>query len=131
MSMGWQSLFDGKPGRVIDGNGYSVRLFSRSNLRYSEGSRSITILTDIVDESDRLGRKWGLLPNMAVVVYLPTLMKWDDGSAIPQPKAETIIARIQDAITAAGERFRLEFSDAVYEQAERDWRQFVESGPQH
>ncbi len=75
----WQDLFDKKPGRVLEGSGFSVCLYSEGYLRYSEGERTITLLTEIVDESDGLGRKWLVLRKVRTTVYLPVLLKWDDG----------------------------------------------------
>jgi hypothetical protein len=124
----WQDLFDTKPGRVIEGTGFSVRLYSQGNLRYSEGERSITLLTEIVDESDQPGRKWLIFPTVRIVVYLPALLKWDDGAAVETAATSVVISRILEAIAAAGESARTEVSDEVYQQAEKDFEKF---GPKH
>jgi hypothetical protein len=118
----WQDLFDRKTGRVIEGNGFSVCLYSEGNLRYSESERSITLLTEIVDERD--GRKWLIFPKVRVVMYLPTSLRWDDGVQVEPAAAPVVISRILEAITTAGESARTEVSDEVYQQAQRDFENF-------
>ncbi len=120
----WQELFDRKPGRVVEGSGFSVRLYSQGNLRYSEGERSITLLTEIVDESDRLGRKWLVFPRVTVVVYLPTSLKWDDSVPVDAAAAPLVISRILEAIARAGESARTEVSDEIYQKAQQDFESF-------
>jgi len=120
----WQYLFDNQPGRVIEGAGFSVHLYSQGNLRYSEGERSITLLTEIVDETDQLGRRWLIFPSVRIVVYVPTSLKWDDGAAVETAATLVVISRIMEAIAAAGESARTELSDRVYEQAEKDFENF-------
>src|SRR5437764_14637392 len=94
----WQDLFDKKPGRVIEDSGFSVCLYSQGNLRYSEGERSITLLTEIVDESDQLGRKWLILPRVRTIVYLPVSLKWDDGAPVDSAATPIVTSRIMEAI---------------------------------
>ena len=124
----WQDLFDKKPGRVIEGSGFSVCLYSQGNLRYSEGERSITLLTEIVDESDQVGRRWLIFPRVKTIVYLPISLKWDDGTPVDLAATPIVTSRIMEAIASAGEPARTEASDEVYQQAEKDFASF---GPKH
>ncbi len=124
----WQDLFDKKPGRVIESGGFSVCLYSQGNLRYSEGERSITLLTEIVDETDQLGRKWLIFPNVRIIVYLPVSLKWDDGAPVDSAATPIVTSRIMEAIASAVEQARMEVSDEVYQQAEKDFASF---GPNH
>jgi hypothetical protein len=124
----WQDLFDKPPGRVNQGSGFSVCLYSQGNLRYSEGERSITLLTEIIDESDQLGRKWLIFPRVRIIVYLPESLKWDDGAPVDSAAAPIVTSRIMEAIANAGESARTEVSDEVYRRAENDFANF---GPQH
>ena len=124
----WQDLFDKKPGRVVKGSGFSVCLYSQGNLRYSEGERSITILTEIVDESDQVGRKWLIFPGVKSIVYLPVSLKWDDGAPVELAATPIVTSRIMEAFASAGEPARTEVSDEVYQQAEKDFANF---GPKH
>lgn len=122
--MRWQNLVDDKPARTVRGDGFEVRLYNPANLRYSEAGRTLTLLTEVVDESEIHGRKWLVLPNVRVLVYVPSVLKWDDDTPITQVAASVVLDRIGNALKSAGERYRINVRDEVYEQAERDWHDF-------
>lgn len=124
----WQDLFDRDEGRVVAGVGFSVLLYTHGNLRYSEGDRSITLLTNVVDESDRLGGRWLIFPRMVLIVYLPVLLKWDSGAPLDSAVTPIVIGRIMKAIATAGESARVEVSDEAYLQAEKDFEKLGPKG---
>lgn len=82
----------------------------------------MTLLTELLDESAKRGRKWLILPRKVVLVYLPTALRWDDGDLVDATVAPLIVNRILGALDQAGEEHSTETSGEVYQQASRDWR---------
>jgi len=124
-------MLDGRRHRTIYGDDWLVRLYLIVGaIRYCRADKTLSLLTEIADETERLGRTWLFFRNTQFIVYMPESPSWDDGSPLVDLSRCTLIQDIRAAFDKAGEQCRIEISDVVYRQAEQDWATFGPHGVQ-
>jgi len=118
----WQDLFTSMPGRTYVGHGYSLRVIQQGTvLRYEDGGQVLTLLGQMTDKTEEVGRTWLFFRTMAQVVYLPLRPQWDSGDGIKPDRLALIQGNIKSALSKLGEKCLFETSDAVYSRAAEDF----------
>lgn len=81
VTMDWKLVLNRLPFRLIRGEGFSVRVYARYGIRYYEGDRELSLMTDMEDATDRYGRSLLIFPTSETQIFLPESLAWDDGLA--------------------------------------------------
>ena len=93
-------------------------------LRYEESGHVLTLLGQMKDKTEQVGRTWLFFRTMTQVVYLPSQPCWDSGDTLAPDYAASIQCNIRVALSKLGEKCLFETSDAVYSQAAEDFDHF-------
>jgi hypothetical protein len=80
-----------------------IDFLSYTEVRYREGSRSITFSAEIIEDKGH-PKRWGL------AVYIPQQLRWDNGDqseAIAASKKRLILSRLGTALKAKVDFYRI------------------------
>jgi hypothetical protein len=117
------------PSQTIKGEDFSVRIYARFGVRYSEGSREMTLMTEDVDASDRYGRTLFVLPRFETQVLVPKSLVWDNGERLGEEEATLALQRVCEAFKRRKARPRVVVRDETYQQIWEDIQQAEEPRP--
>lgn len=113
--MDWKLVLDRLASRLIQGEDFSVRLYAQHGIRYYDGDRELTLMTEAEDATDRYGRSFLLLPTFETQIYVPESLVWDDGSPLSRQEADLFLRRLGEIYgRKLKERYRLVAGDEVY-----------------
>jgi hypothetical protein len=120
--MKWQQLFDRLPFRLVEGDGFSIKLFAHSGfVRYTEGRRDLTLVSKIVSEAGGGKRRFfQFFRGRSRIMYVPSKLTWDDGTALEQSECGPILARICETIQGRKGRCSVTIDDGLYAEMQRD-----------
>src|SRR5262245_17209377 len=80
---------------VMEGDGFVINNYGHpSIIRYIEGNRLLTLSYEYVDETPQSGRRFFLFQTYGIHVQVPTKLKWDDGTALSEAEAASVLDRI-------------------------------------
>ncbi len=137
MTMDWhqmiqalRSTLDRSNSNLHEGEGFALRLYSHYGLRYYEGGRELTLLTEAVDATDRHGRTWFILPTYETQVFVPSSLEWDDGGPLTEEEAALVIQRICRTLEKRKGFPQVVDGDKVYEQIWIDTQQVAKQDSQ-
>lgn len=115
--MEWWHTFDSTPFKLVEGTGYQIRLFNPIGLRYVQGERQITFLTEVVEDAER-GPRFLFFRPVLREVYVPAVLAWDSGVPVIAVESDLILQRLRDCLDRIDKgRYRFVVGDAVYNQA--------------
>ena len=113
--MTWRKVVTKIPGRLIQGDGYVVEIFSPNGLRYSDGANTITLWSAILKgEPDEHGKRSFWIFDYVRAVYLPTALKWDSGTGATTSEVDALFAAIRQVHRKIRNRLTFITDDEVY-----------------
>jgi len=97
---GMSELLNNKKPRVYQGDGYLVQMYFPHGVRYLEGDRSLTLWSELLRVNPGSGEKFWVFfrRRWHRGVYVPTVLKWDDGSGCDPDCSSVIISRLETAM---------------------------------
>jgi hypothetical protein len=120
MTIEWQHLFDRLPFQLIKREGFSIKLYAHSGfLRYSEPNRDLTLVYKTSDETGQIRRLLGFSAR-STVLYVPSALKWDGGTALDQDESTTVVRRICETLQGRKGRCNITIDDGMYEKMQHD-----------
>lgn len=118
--MDWRRVIETFPSRLIEGEGFAVRVYERYGARYYEHGRELTLLTDNEDATDRYGRSLRVFPTIETQIYVPNCLAWDDGARVSESESAIVIQRICHVFQKVKPPVRVILRDDIYNQADTD-----------
>jgi hypothetical protein len=95
MKTTWRKIVTKIPGRRVQGPGYDVELFSPNGIRYRDGAHAVTLWSEILKGvPDENGKRSFWIFDYVRGVYLPTTLRWDDGTALDPGEYERALVGI-------------------------------------
>jgi hypothetical protein len=121
MSVKWQELLDRFPFRLIEAEWFSIRLFAHSGfVRYSRGDRDLTLIYKVEEEVRKpLQRLFGSV-GRSIILYIPSILKWDDGAAVDSDSSKAVITHICNTLKGHSGQCMVIVDDTLYEEVQRD-----------
>jgi hypothetical protein len=121
--MDWRRVIERFPSRLIEGAGFSVRVYERYGTRYYEHGRELSLLTGSEDATDRYGRSLLVFPTIETQIFVPNVLAWDDGVLLSKAESATVIPRICNVFEKLKRPFRVITGDEIYNQQVIDARE--------
>jgi hypothetical protein len=118
--MDWRNVIERFPSRLIERDGFSVRLYERFGVRYFEDHRRLTLLTGLEDATDRYGRSLLVFPTVETQIFVPTSLAWDSGERLTPEATALIIQRLCEVFAHMHRRYRVIVGDEIYNQQAAD-----------
>lgn len=123
--MDWKLILDQLPSRLIQSEGFSVRVYAQHGVRYYEGDRELSLMTGLEDATDRYGRSLLVLPTSETQIFVPESLAWDDGSPISRHHADLIVSRLGEIYGRKLNRhYRVVVGDDFYRRLIADDQQY-------
>jgi hypothetical protein len=120
--MKWQQSLDRLPFRLVDGDGFTIKLFAHSSfVRYTEGNRDLTLVwKKDLNEANGQKRRFWLFSGYSRVVCVPSNLIWDDGTPMQRDDSSTALQRICEAVQGRWGKCSVAIDDRLYQEMQRD-----------
>jgi hypothetical protein len=114
--MDWRRVIERFPSRLIEGDGFSIRVYERYGVRYYEQGRELSLLTGQEDATDRYGRSLLVFPTIETQIFVPNSLAWDDGTPLSRVESSIVVQRIRGIFQELKHPFRVIVGDEIYNQ---------------
>ena len=114
--MDWRRVIERFPSRLIEGDGFSIRVYERYGVRYYEQGRELSLLTGQEDATDRYGRSLLVFPTIETQIFVPNSLAWDDGTPLSRVESIIVVQRIRGIFQKLKHPFRVIVGDEIYNQ---------------